>query len=138
MTDEEYKKFLTVLAAKHIRKGAIGDFEDFVTLQKSMRNLTRLSRLVQDLRDEPIGKRPRDGEGPTKDFLQELKQTPVSEGFAAMERAGILEALHDATDAVFSNLRRSAIPDEDVEFLYRAGISNPELEITITIEIRKE
>jgi len=51
-----------------------------------------------------------------------------------MERIGISEALNDATDAVFANLRRSAIPDEYVQFLSRAGIANPELEITIMIE----
>jgi len=28
MTDEGYKKFLNALAAKHIRKGAIGSGED--------------------------------------------------------------------------------------------------------------
>jgi len=74
-----------------------------------MYNLTQLSRQVQDLRDEHIGRRPRDGEGPLKELLRELGQASVTDGFYARDRIGILEALDDATDAVFSNLRRSAI-----------------------------
>jgi len=122
------------LAAKHIRKGAIGSGEDVDRLHNNMYNLTQLSRQVQHLRDEHIGRRPGDGEGPLKELLRELRQASVTDGFYAMDRIGILEALDDATDAVFWNLRRSAIPDEDVQFLYRAGIADPELEITITIE----
>jgi len=38
----------------------------------------------------------------------------------------------------FGNLRRSAIPDEDVQFPYRAGIADPELEITIYDRISKK
>src|SRR5437879_13731591 len=51
MTDEEYKKLLIALAAKHIRKGAIGSGEDVDRLHNNMYNLTQLSRQVQDLRD---------------------------------------------------------------------------------------
>jgi hypothetical protein len=128
MTDEEYKKFLTALAAKHVRPGAIGDSKDIENLQNSMRNMTRVSRRVQDAREEQFH------EKFLEELAHELRQTPLSDGFAAMDRIGVLEALDDATDAVFSNLRRSAIPDEDVQFLYRAGFADPELEITILIE----
>lgn len=134
MTDEEYKKFLTALAAKYISLRETRDPELFDGLQNSMRNMTRVSRQVQDLRDEPLDKRLRGGSFPPKELINQLRETPVYDGFASMDRVGILDALDDATDAVFSNLRRSAIPDEDVQFLYRAGIANPELEITIIIE----
>jgi hypothetical protein len=136
MSDEEYKKFLTALAAKHISRRGLGGPEELERLHDKMKDLMRLSREVQDLQDEPIGKRVRDRGVPPKprDLLHELMQTPIFDGFNAMEQIGILEALDDATDAVFANLRRSAIPDEDVQFLYRAGIADPELEITIAIE----
>ena len=137
MTDEEYKKFLTALASKHVSPRGMRDSEELERLHDKLKSLMRLSRQVQDLRDEPFGKRPSDASVPPERFLHELRQTPVFDGFAAMDRVGILEALDDATDAVFANLRRSAIPDEDVEFLYRAGIAQPELEITITIEYAK-
>ncbi len=134
MTDEEYKRFLTALAAKHLRPRAIGDFKDIESLQYSMSNMTRVSRRVQDAREEQSHEKPRYESISLEELANELRKTPLSDGFAAMYRVGIVDALDDATDAVFSNLRRSAIPDEDVQFLYRAGFADPELEITILIE----
>jgi len=136
MTDEEYVKFLTALAAKHVYPRGIREPE-LERLHNNMNHLMQLSRQLQDLRERPGDRGQRDADIVKKEFLTSLRQAHVFDGFAAMDDVGILEALDDAPDAVFANLRRSAIPDEDVQFLYRAGIENPELEITITIEYGK-
>jgi hypothetical protein len=131
MNDEEYKRFLSALAAKHVRRTLSPEEQE--RLQIALRELTQASRQVQDLREEVPEKR-RNGSSEMRELADRLKGIPVYEGFHVMERIGISEALDEATDAVFANLRRSAIPDEDVQLLYRAGIANPELEITIMIE----
>src|SRR5260370_1534818 len=129
MTDEEYKKFLTALAAKYVRPGAMRDDKDVESLQNSMRNISRVSRHVQELREDSYRMRGRDGAHALEELALQLSKTPLSDWFYAMDRVGIADALEDATDAVFSNLRRSAIPDEGVEFLYRARFADPGLEI---------
>jgi len=50
-----------------------------------------------------------------------------------MERAGVIDALEEGADLIFENLRRAAIPVEDVGLLRDAGIRDPEAEITILI-----
>jgi len=137
MTDQEYVKFLTALAAKHVYPRGIPEPDKLERLHDKMKNLIQISRQVQDLRAELTERRQRGDGGPPKELLYKLSEAPVFDGFDAMDDLGILEALDDAQDAVFTNLRRSAIPDEDVQFLSRAGIENPELEITITIEYAK-
>ena len=58
MNDEEYKHFLSALAAKHVRRTL--SLEEQERLQIALRELTQVSRQVQDLREEFPEKR-RDG-----------------------------------------------------------------------------
>jgi hypothetical protein len=50
-----------------------------------------------------------------------------------MDTSGMLAALDEAPEITFGNLRRSAIPDEDIQLLARAGVDEPEAEINILI-----
>ncbi len=50
-----------------------------------------------------------------------------------MREAGVLVALDVAPDVTFAELRRNAIPDEDLRLLRDAGVDDPEAEITILI-----
>jgi hypothetical protein len=133
MTDEEYKSFLAALAKKHLSLQDFRDPKELERLNEHLRQLIRVSRHVQDLREELHREGLHDGLF-VKDLLHELKDVRIGNAFEAMDRIGMINALDDAADAVFANLRRSAIPDESVELLYRAGIPNPELELIITIE----
>lgn len=51
--------------------------------------------------------------------------------------SGVLEAIEEVPDIVFGELRRSVIPAEDLFLLQRAGIEDPEAEITIVIQYAK-
>jgi len=53
-----------------------------------------------------------------------------------MEAVGILPALDDAPSIVFGELRRSAVPQEDIEILKRAGYSEDEIEVFLAICIQ--
>ncbi|MGH9765738.1 MAG: hypothetical protein ACREAC_33290, partial [Blastocatellia bacterium] len=68
-----------------------------------------------------------------KELAQELHNVYLEGVTSEMEHAGILDALDDAPEITFSNLRRSAIPEEDIDFLRRAGVDYPDAEITILI-----
>lgn len=138
MTDTEYERFLTALARKHV-SSPIGPPDEVARLENKLREMIRLSREVQDARRPAMDKDAQTKEAARSLFyaLQDRREEPVLTAQSAMERAGILAALEDAPDAVFGNLRASAIPQEDLQLLYRAGIEDPELEIAIAVEYAK-
>src|SRR5262249_35276052 len=50
------------------------------------------------------------------------------------EDTGVLAALDELPEVTFGELRRSAIPEEDVDLLFRSGVNNPEEEIKLVIQ----
>jgi hypothetical protein len=72
------------------------------------------------------------------ELSRELHNTPLSHAVYLMERAGVIDALEEAPDLVFQNLRRSAVPNEDLEFLREAGVADPEAELTVLIHYARK
>jgi hypothetical protein len=52
-----------------------------------------------------------------------------------MEVSGILDALDDAPDLVLGELRRSAIPKEDEEYLRSAGFDAHDIEVLLELAV---
>jgi hypothetical protein len=137
MTDAAYKKFLTLLATQHVRVSVVQDEHESEELQATMDRLSWISQLLQLVRKAPDGKNV-DNYPLLARLVGELAAAPITAPFSIMKRTGVMDALDEAPDAIFANLRRSAIPDEDTEFLARAGVLHPELEITILIEYSRK
>ena len=55
-------------------------------------------------------------------LVQELERASLRSVDDAMHRIGITATLEEAPELIFENLRRSATPDEDAEFLRDAGV----------------
>jgi hypothetical protein len=123
MTDDEYKKLLSALARKHLQPNApiAGD------LQRNIEELSRAARLNQVVADDP------ESTELSHALARRLREAPVQRTVHLMEQAGIVAALDDVPEVVFRNLRRSAIPNEDIEILRDAGFRYPEEELTIAV-----
>jgi hypothetical protein len=65
------------------------------------------------------------------------QDSPIEWTRDAVEETGILAALEDAGSVVFAELRRSAIPEEDIDFLIKAGYTNEEIEILFALAIHE-
>jgi hypothetical protein len=135
MTDEEYRKYLEALARKHVKPGQLYKSRpDSVTVEQLAYDIERLSsanrllRAVRERSDNPVllNELSRD--------LRKLHENRVANDVIdAMEAIGMLDALDEAPEVTFENLRWSAIPPDDIQLLARAGVDDPESEITILI-----
>jgi hypothetical protein len=127
MTDEEYREILRGFASEYLHFGQVKP-ELGHKLQSDLENLAWLNRLVQVTKDRP------DDSALMKRLLAGLRDARIDSVHDAMSRIGMLCALDEERELIFRNLRPSAIPTEDFEFLRRAGIQNPEIAITVAIE----
>lgn len=133
MTDEEYEQLLVALARKHLRprnlrRGPMGDDE----LRYTMDQLSSIARLNRVVAERP------DSIELVHQLARELRHAPVGHAAYLMEEAGVVTALEELPDVVFQNLRRSAIPEEDLQFLHDAGVADPEAELTILIHYARK
>jgi hypothetical protein len=70
-------------------------------------------------------------------LVNELEDSPVRRAVEQMEVSGILDALDDAPDLVLGELRRSAIPREDEEFLRSAGFDVHDVEVLLALAVHR-
>ena len=130
MTDEEYRALLNALAQKYLRPAVLADPElgsaQLTRIADRLAALCRLTRAVADYSEDTVLIRA------LAEKLREV-DSDLNTVFTAMEQTGVLDALEDANHVIFLELRRSAIPDEDVYILRRAGFEDPEGEITLII-----
>lgn len=129
MNNDEYRQYLDALARKHLRK--LDRYRlDPIRCEKMGYELERLSRLKR------LTLLASDNGDMDDDLIQVLAKNLIDShrGYVHdMERSGVLDALDDDPSTIYQNLRRDAIPAEDVEFLRDAGCSDPEAELTIYI-----
>jgi hypothetical protein len=97
-----------------------------------MERVSSVARLVGVVRDR--------SEDPTltKALAGELRNLYLDGIVNAMEHSGVLAALDEAPEITFGELRRSAIPDEDAQFLRQAGVEDPEAEITLIVHYSRK
>jgi hypothetical protein len=119
MTDSEYINFLRALAGKHLRP-SINRQLDVVEMRTELERLSKASRLLKVLqRDDVVLVTP--DVSLMYGFLNQLGDNSVTKAADIMDEVGILPALDDAPSIVFGELRRSAVPPDDIDILKRAG-----------------
>lgn len=129
MTDDEYREYLTALARKYLKVLTLhrGFHHMAGELAYEIEWLSSKARLVRAVSEHS------ENEALLKVVAKEVENADVSNVIGAMERSGVLAALDEAPEITFRNLRQSVIPAEDVELLRRAGVENPDAEITLII-----
>jgi hypothetical protein len=128
MTDDEYRDFLAVLAKKFFRPSVLADPQTGANyLVREIERLQSISRLARVVGEDA------DNAALVNTLSAELSDARIDGVLEVMERAGVVDALEEAPEIVFGELRRSAIPEEDVHLLRRAGVEDPEVEITLLI-----
>jgi hypothetical protein len=135
ITDEEYRELLVALAVKHLRADALLGNVD--RLRSELNRLIWISKLNEAVRGIPPQQQFHEPEL-LAPLVQQLLESPVPTVISVMEEVGMMDALDEAPELVFGNLRRSAIPEEDIQLLRAAGVQHPEAEITITISHSRE
>ena len=129
MTDEEFQQWLEALARKHLRpvrdRGWLREEGHYLT--HAMEWTSSVARFVSVVNGRPGNKEL------IEQVAGELRQSGLGHIVRILEEAGVLDALDELPEITFGELRRSAIPDEDVRFLAQAGVRDPETEITIII-----
>jgi len=126
MTDAEYQELLEALAKKHFRPARHTHWE----LREAELLIERLSSIAR--LNQAVSERP-DSEELRHVLAEEIRNAPTAFAVRIMESMGVVDALEEAPKLVFENLRRSAIPAEDLALMREAGIRDPEAEITIII-----
>ncbi|MCS6325948.1 MAG: hypothetical protein H8K06_02475 [Nitrospira sp.] len=135
MTDDEYISFLQALATKHLSPGGRQHPTDFLQkvdhMGQDFQAVSRLARLFKVVMD-----RPEDYSLASK-FFEELvgPSSPVARVESALRLSKLSDALDDAGEVVFGELRRGSVPGEDVTFLRQAGFTDEEVEVFISIAI---
>jgi hypothetical protein len=127
MTDVEFRQWLHALARKHVKVTRLPDPEYGADLRREIEWLSSLARFC-DVVSERAHK-----EVLVKALFDELSETPLDPVIDALDNAGVLAALDELPEITFGQLRRSAIPEFDVDLLSRAGVRDPEAEIAIII-----
>lgn len=64
---------------------------------------------------------------------RELQIAPVNQVIDGLRDVGMLDALDNAPRGLYANLPRTAIPREDLDLLRRAGVEDPEAELTLML-----
>lgn len=129
MTDEDYQRLLQALAVKHLvpnepRADPHYLLSAVTSLRSDLDKTARTARLLWVLEDRP------DDFHIAQMLRQELEQSsPIELAVRALDETGLLGALEDAGPVILGELRRSAVPLEDIQFLRSAGYSEDEIEI---------
>ncbi len=97
-----------------------------------MERLSSLARLTG-----PVSERSGDS-SLVNTLVGELQNAYLDGIVDAMEHSGVLAALDESPEITFGEIRRSAIPAEDVQFLRRAGVEDPDAEITLIVHYSRK
>jgi hypothetical protein len=138
MTDDEYQRFLSALAAKHRNylkvspdsppgTKNIDPLQGLRTAIDEISSAAHLFKIVRTREEPDLAVR----------FVADVKASPVRRATRYMEASGILDALDDAPSLILGELRRSAIPWEDEEFLRRAGFDADEIEVFLSLAVER-
>lgn len=133
MTDEEVREFLEAVAQRDLHLEDISPNE-YMFMRFRMKQIAKTARLAY-----AIAERPEETNlyGALADELQQQQDEDAS-AVAMLEslftRTGIADALDAHGEIIRANLKRQHLPDVDVEFIRGCGVTQPEAEITITLE----
>jgi hypothetical protein len=137
MTNKEYQRLLRALAAKHLavrtdRPGPYPSGDPLYLLNKQ----AGLRKDLKEISDIARQFNAIDRHDDLDRLRRQLSQTsPIEQTKEALEDTGILNALEDAGQVVFREMRREAVPQEDYQLLSAAGFTNDEIEILLASAI---
>ena len=131
MNDKEYREFLEAVGKRYLQLHRVGRWfgrEGISHLHYDIERLVltaRLNHAVEERSNETVWYGP---------LSNELKNTYIQNVTSVMDESGITAALDEHGELIFSSLSRELIPDEDIALLLRAGVLEPEAEVTIIIQ----
>jgi hypothetical protein len=136
MDDREYEDFLVALSRKHLRMDQLAAHSG--GLRVDVGQLMDTSRLLHAVRERVMEDAHFWGSGGNVYETLGAEISQRSPGNAdrlmyGLRAVGVMDALDDSVDLVLNNLRMSAVPSEDLDMLRRAGVEDPEAEVTILI-----
>lgn len=130
MTDEEYREFLEAIYRKYVRAWrGIHHPEGLSHLHYQIERLAskaRFARVVAEHAERVELYAPLAAEIEYPDLRRDL------------EESGILTALDAHAEEIFGGLRRSVIPDVDIDYLRLAGVHEAEAEIVLLIRFAQD
>jgi hypothetical protein len=128
MSDAEYTEFLDAVGKKYLTPSRL-DPKLVANLNQRNEDLILACRLSLALEDQPkkfaLYAPLADELGATDDIAETLQQS------------GVMEGLDAHRETIFPNLRKSAIPNEDLELLRQAGFRHPDAELALSIQSAK-
>jgi hypothetical protein len=125
MTDEEYREFLDAIYQRYVRAWrSIHHPEGLSHLHYKIERLASMSRFARAIAERA------DHVELYAALGSEIKYSYLSH---TLDESGILDALDAHAEEVFAGLRRSAIPDVDLEYLRLAGFDKPDAEVVLII-----
>jgi hypothetical protein len=141
MDDSEYEEFVVALARKYLRLDRLQRREELADYQliKAMERLSSTSRVLRAVQERAeMGENFSAGQREVPIYAALGHETHRDAEHARfihdyLRDSGVLEALDNAPELLLSNLRRTAIPNEDLALLQRCGVEDPEAEITLLI-----
>ena len=125
LTPAEAEELLAALARTYLKP-----YEASARSPQLSRNVEKLlatSRFLRAASDHP------DNDVLYRELGKEIEKAPVSQVIDDLHKVGMLDALDNAPRALYANLPRTAIPREDLELLRRAGVEDPEAELTLML-----
>jgi len=129
MTDDEYREFLDAIYRRYVRAWkSIHHPEGLSHLHYEIERLASTSRFARAIAERA-------------DHVElygvlgsEIKYSYLSQ---TLDESGILDALDAHAEDIFGGLRRSAIPDVDLEYLRLAGFDKPDAEVVLIIRFAR-
>ncbi len=132
MSDEEFRVYLDALARKHLRYSQLPRHRMHFPgeLYHDLEELIRLRQLVGMGAANP-------GDSELMNLIaKRLKEREwqLRSAIETMEQAGVLDAIDEDPATLFSNVRISALPPEDIELLRQSGLSRADAELVLITE----
>lgn len=128
MNEKEYREFLEALGRRQLNflgeRFGPGGSDLF---RHDLKRLAQTHRFVQVVRDRPHDL------ALYRSLGEELVKGDAQRVFAAMTRTGVIDALDEYGQIIFSNLSKDVLPAEEADFLRAAGIAEPEAELVILV-----
>jgi hypothetical protein len=125
LTPGEVEELLAALARTYLKPYELATRSP--ELRDGVERLLATSRFLRAVSDRP------DNSVLSGELGREIEMAPVSQVIDGLRDVGMLDALDNAPRALYANLPRTAIPREDLDLLRRAGVEDPEAELTLML-----
>jgi hypothetical protein len=130
MNEDEYQRIVAAIGRKQLRTAT---FVERFGPNAGPEILATIDRLALTARLAVLARERPEDEALRERLASEMRTDDFRKALDAMRYSGALDALDDAPDPIFRHLTRSSIPDEDIEFLRKAAVEDPEAELALLV-----